>query len=226
MRRVCFALMVMTLAFALATLVSAAKPAANTATPVTSTLHGGPVQPDAMAVNNRILSDGNGAYINGASGVVSVLQPVGDWELDASASSFRRIVLDFRHRAGTQTAPFDLVTVGGRIISKCFQAGSYRAMSAGSSQDCTIAISFTHADARYRLVMNSNFPGLQLAQVSCEASDASGCSAWRVLPVGVNPANGEAANVAKLLLLTTVKGKEVQTDLGNYYMSFEFAIVR
>ena len=52
----------------------------------------------------------------------------------------------------------------------------------------------------------------------------SQCNRWSITPTGANggvdPATGQVRNVARLVRLSTTKGKTTEQKLGDYYMTF------
>jgi hypothetical protein len=196
--------------------------------PVTSTLT------DAGSVvdgtNYRIQSDGNGSYFNGVASVESIIQgALGDWVLDASASTSRSVLVDFRDPApgsSTSNAPFEWQLIKARFISKCslLQSGGYLSMAAGSTMNCPLHAAFTFGGASYRLTMNpANDGATSYAQVTCNAVNASGkCNNWTVTPV--TQADSSVRSIAVLLRDTTVKGKTTTTNLGYFYMTFQIGL--
>lgn len=201
--------------------------AKTTTTAVTSTLHGDAANPLS------IQSDQGGAYRNGVGGVVSILQSVGDWELDLTGrKSARTIQVDLREPAPgtTGAAPFAIALVKARIIAKGTQlaAGSFAGMHGlGSTIQSPLSITFAYGGADYAIRMNrSNHATTEYATVTCTAvSDpnapaTSPCTAWSVLPSGVH--DGVAKNVGRLERV----GSSGNVHLGDYLFTFSFALAR
>ncbi|MEO7658680.1 MAG: hypothetical protein ABIV48_03615, partial [Pyrinomonadaceae bacterium] len=86
-------------------------------TPATSTIN----DSDGSLTFFRVQSDSLGSYMNGVDSVESIIQAIGDWELNATASAQRRVYIDFGDpvNPGDTTAPFSSALVPGRFISKC-----------------------------------------------------------------------------------------------------------
>jgi hypothetical protein len=63
--------------------------------------------------------------------------------------------------------------------------------------------------------------------VTCTAADSTGaCSHWTLAPTGFNATTQQTTNIAHLFKVTTVKGKQVNEDHGDYYMAFAIDINR
>jgi len=201
------------------------KPSPNT--PVTSVLSdAGDV---TLSTNHRIQSDGAGPYFNGVASVVSLIQEIGDWELDVRGSATRTVLLDFREPApgsSTSNAPFEWHLVKARLISKCSQSqsGGYLTIPVGSTANCPLHAAFNYNGASYRLTMNPlNDGATSYVQVTCNAANASGqCANWSVAPV--TQADSSVRSIAVLLRDTTVKGKTTTTNLGYFNITFQINI--
>lgn len=225
--------LILTVAIAFASVVSSfetgakGKPPSDTA--VTSTIDGLGV--DALPTM-RIQSDQLGAYRN-ASSLKSILQSaLGDWELDLlnyNSSPQRRVLIDLRDpvpgsgpNGGAPVAPFAYQLVRARFIAKCSQYGvDMRNMQPNNLYPCPLAIAFDDATGvRYRMSMHAdNFPEVNLVQVTCLTTNATGkCNQWKMEP-SVTQLNGERKNVAKLLKVAT-KPRQSDQDMGDFYLSF------
>src|SRR6266850_1695317 len=200
--------------------VAKGKPASDT--PVTSTL-------DGLGVDTlptlRIQSDQLGAYGNSSS-LKSILQAaLGDWEVDMlnySSSPQRKVLIDLRDpvpgsgpNGGAPVAPFAYQSVRARFIAKCSQYGvDMRNMLPNNLYPCPLAIAFDDANGvRYRLTMHQlNFPEVNLVQVNCVTTNATGkCNQWKMEP-SVTQLSGERKNVTKLLKVAT-KPNQSDQDL-------------
>jgi hypothetical protein len=203
------------------------KPASDT--PVSSTI-------DGLGIDTlptlRIQSDQLGAYRNSSS-LQSILQAsLGDWVLDMlgyTSSPQRKVAIDLRDpvpgsgpNGGAPVAPFAYQFIRARFIAKCSQYGvDMRNMQPNNVYPCPLAIAFDDASGvRYRLSMHANnFPEVNLMQVTCVTTDVSGkCNQWKMEP-SVTQLDGERKNVTKLLKVAT-KPREVDQDMGDFYMSF------
>jgi hypothetical protein len=182
----------------------------------------------------RIMSDLGGPYLNGSGGVESILQIVGDWELDTEGHNPTRMVfLDFRDQVlnSGATPPFDTGLVFGRFIAKSTDTGlgTIRAMTGLESQILSpLVFAFGYGTERYRIAMNPlNFPETNYVLVTCTGVSGSGpaapCNAWAIEPSVTQP-DGEHKNIAQLLGISTKRGKIVETDLGDFYLSFRITI--
>lgn len=196
---------------------------------MTTTIEG--LGPDSMP-SLRVQSDQLGAYKNSSS-LQSILQAaLGDWVLDTltyTSSPQRKVLIDLRDpvpgsgpNGGGPIAPFAFQQVRARFISKCSEwGGDMRTIPGGGTIYCPLAIAFDDASGvRYRLAMNSNnFPEVNPVQITCVATDANAkCNQWKIEP-SVTQLDGERKNVAKLLKVAT-KPKQVDQDMGDFYLSF------
>jgi hypothetical protein len=210
-------------------LAQGGKPAKDV--PVVSTLNdAGAVTPDPGS-NHRIQSDGAGAYFDGVARVVSEIQVVGDWVMDASSSTSRAVLLDFREPVdgtSTSSAPFDWQVLPARLISKCTQSlsGGYPAIPVGTTVNCPLHAAFKYAGVSYAITMNPlNDGATSYVRVTCDSGDANGqCNHWTIAPV--TQADSSVRSVAVLLRQTTVKGKITNTVLGYYYMTFHIEVAK
>lgn len=69
----------------------------------------------------RIGGDSLGSYRNGVDSVVSIVQSIGDWELDTKSSNLRKVRIDLGDQVpGSGPAPpFQSAVLPTRFISKC-----------------------------------------------------------------------------------------------------------
>ncbi len=188
--------------------------------PVTSTIADGTLQ---------IQSDDLGPYKN-TKAVQSIIQPIGDWVLNTNYSSLstRSVYLDFSQpvagtgpNGGEPVAPFASELVKARLITQCPTYGhSMLLLGDGDSIQCGLVIHFDYGANSYRLTMNPANYATDFVNVTCiGAATGNQCNHWSILP-----ADTSGINVSKLLLLTTVKGKNVATDQGNFFMSFSIDV--
>lgn len=193
---------------------------------VTSTLYdAGDV---TQSTNHRIQSDGSGSYYHGVANVVSIIQGIGDWELDTASSATRRLLIDFREPVSLPaSSPFIWQIYPARIIVKCTDVGgTFQAIALNSSLNCPMAVSFTYPASRgsnYRIAMNSlNYGETNFAKVTCTGADSSAsCNHWTVQPSATQP-DGRVINVSKLLKIPKNGSPQPQ---GNFYMSFSIDVM-
>ncbi len=199
--------------------------------PVTSTIH------DADADNRdvtglptpyRIQSDTLGTYKNQIDSVESIIQGIGDWELNTKTSAVRKVFIDFRDPVSadlsnqTPNPPFQSEKVPLRFISKCTQQTvKMQDMTLNNSYLCPLAISLDYGGATYAVRMNpSNFSGTDWAQWTCLSLNSSGkCSNWQMVPSSFHDGTRKARG--QLLKISTVKGKTVEEKRGVFYLSFK-----
>ncbi len=145
---------------------------------VVSTVEGSSVLADPAIPNFRLQSDLLGDYYHGVDGVVSHLQAgtigtgAGDWEMDTTDSTVRRLILDLREPYDANTSPpFAYRALPARIIVKCHvvspaSIGGMRGLN--STLGCLMNISFVLGKDSYVLTMNRGaYPDINDALVTC-----------------------------------------------------------
>ena len=198
-----------------------------------------------IAPRLNIQSDGRGDYVNSSS-LVSQIQAIGDWELDAKnpKGATRKISLDFSQPvAGSAPGGGDPVGPPSgaykfRVIAKCSLYGnSLLAFTAGAVKSCPLHVGFDYNGATWALQMNpyasaiGSFPETDAATVTCifPTSGTSPCSQWKFSPSGTYTAadgSEKFRNVAKLLEYTTSHGNTVAIDRGDFYVSFSILLAK
>jgi hypothetical protein len=246
MRKLLF--VVLSICFALS-LAALAQPSGNT--PVTTTIKDyvdvtDPLTGSAQRIPMQIQSDGSGAYKN-SKNVESVIQGIGDWVLDTGVNiknPTRKVFLDFSQpipgtgpNGGDPVRPFISALVRPRFISKCTDYGfNMLAMGLQQTLTCPLAIGFYNpADGVFhRVIMNpasivTNCPETNPVHITCSGADAAGkCNRWEIEPSGacVTADCSVKRNIVRLVKIVTVRGKEVVTDLGDFYMSFTVDVTK
>lgn len=190
------------------------------AVPATSTIS----DSDGSGTFFRVQSDSLGSYRNGVNSVESIIQPIGDWELNATASTSRRVYIDFGDpvNPGDTTAPFPSAMVPARFISKCASLGLKMVdIPLGQTRQCPLALSFNYSGVQYRIAMNPvNQAGSEYIQWTCMAATSGKCTSWVMTPSNVQ-ATGERKARGQLIKITTARGKTVETLLGKFYFAFK-----
>jgi hypothetical protein len=175
----------------------------------------------------RIGSDSLGPYRNGVNSVSSIIQGIGDWELDTKPSTVRRVRIDFGDPVAGSGAnpPFQSAVVPLRFISKCksvpwnvFMPG----MTLGQQANCPLAISFDYNGATYAVRANENYAGTEPIRWTCVSRSSTKCVGWQGVPSAVQ-ADGQSKIVMQLLKPAT-RPRETDQLLGRYYMSFKFDV--
>src|SRR5438270_10069652 len=209
----------------------------STDTPVTTTVKDADAN---IATALQIRSDGAGAYTN-TKYVQSVIQPIGDWVMNSNFSSLstRTVFVDFGQTvAGSCSScpngnPIALASklYHTRFITKCAEYNnSFLTLPLGATMPCPM---YTRVDVHgqnYRINMNpvssaqAYYPETNYVSVTCTGANSTGqCNRWTVTPSGSYVrADGTTArgNIGKLVKVTTVKGKTVDVDQGDFYFSF------
>lgn len=188
------------------------KPTGDTA--VTSTIQNA----DTNGVPYSIQSDGLGAYQNGVSSVKSIIQGIGDWELDLiNTNSTRRVFVSFDQplASGYPAPPFNgFYPV--RFITQC--SSNLVNLAAGASQTCPLIVAVNIGSERYSLrFYSANFPGSDDVQWTCNAAANGKCTSWTAQ-------TNAGGNVAELLKITTTRGKTTNTSYGFYRYNFSIGL--
>lgn len=227
------------LAFALCLISASGTLAQRTlkrAIPVTSSLAGMGALPDPTVYNYRVQSDLLGSYLHGVGTVTSELQTGGDWRLDALSSTSRTMLFDLRDAVpGSNPTPPVLVgNFPAMIETKSYLLygnGRVAGMTGLNSTLTTpLVMRFDLNGSIHRLLMNSQtYPQTNYAVVTCigvvdpNNASTSQCNRWKIEP-SVRQPDGQLKNIAKLVRVSTSKGKTTEQDLGNFYMSFSIDI--
>lgn len=194
-----------------------------------------------IAPRLNVQSDGLGSYLN-AKTLVSQIQAIGDWELDARTprGATRKIYVDLSQPiAGSAPGGADPTgppsgTYTFRIVAKCSLYGnSLLGFTAGAVKNCPLHVGFDYGSTTYAFVMdpltaaNGPYPETNYAKVTCifPTTGSSACSQWKFTPSGTyTAADGTTKyrNVAKLVESPT--GAAI--DHGDYYVSFAMVIAK
>jgi hypothetical protein len=201
---------------------------------------------DLLGVPYTIQSDALGAYVNGRDNVVSVLMANvynnlynGDWQMDASASSVRRVAITlapWNAIGATQPGytippnpPFWGTSYEAvRVIDKCTEFGkSVLTMSAGSAITCPLLVRWD-AGASYRLDMGTpvEAPESTPAYITCNAADALGCADWFIDPIPSMASDGSSTPGLAIARLVRLARNGAATNLGDFYLTYHFHITR
>ncbi|MFN2502335.1 MAG: hypothetical protein ABR530_10030 [Pyrinomonadaceae bacterium] len=201
---------------------AAQKPKADQELPATTTIH----STDDVGTFFRFQSDGLGTYANGVNSVKSLIQPIGDWEMDATLSTIRKVYIDFGDPvvAGDTTAPFASAILPARFISKCSDRGyKMRDLALGQVVTCPLAVRFDYGGKTYRINMNPvNNATTNYMQWTCTAVANLRCTAWTGTP-SATQATGELKNRARLIRVGTSR-KDPDQLLGEFYFSFKLGV--
>jgi hypothetical protein len=187
-------------------------------TPATSTIN------DFLdGVPTRIGNDALGSYKNGVNSVVSIVQGIGNWELDAIASPLRKIRVDLGDPVIGSGAnpPFSAANVNFRFISKC--TTSVFTLATGQSIPCPLALAMDYEGVRYALRSEqTNYPGTEPVTWTCLARNTTKCISWRMTP-SVVQVDGQRKIVMQLLKPAT-RPRDSDVLLGRFYISFDIAV--
>jgi len=195
-----------------------------------------------IAPSLQIRSDGAGVYRN-SSILESIIQSGGDWELNTNVrGSTRRINLDFSQPVagsgpgGSAPIPLPTGNYQARFISKCHLYGNdLLALASGQTVDCPLMTAFPLDDATYQIQMNPRtgvavYPLTDFVSITCTGTGADTlCNQWKIEPSSTFiAADGtlKKRNRAHLYKTVTSKGKSIETDLGDFYFSFQIQMTK
>jgi hypothetical protein len=203
--------------------------------PVTTSIEGTGAQGDPTVNNYRIQSDLLGPYRNRVDSVVSVMQGFGEWQFDALDSS-RSVLFDFRDPVpnSNATSPFSVGRAPAKFVTKSYTLyGSATVSSMKGLNSVLISplhVTFVQDGEKYIIWMSSvKHPETNFALVTCTGvvdptkPDTSQCNQWRIEPAVTQP-DGQRKNIAKLVRSYSSKGKILEEDHGNFYLSFSISL--
>ena len=209
--------------------------AANPATPLTTTLEGTGSLADPTIANYRIQSDLSGAYNDGVASVVSQFQKNGnDYELSTLGSTTRKLLYDFRDPASVgANPPFQVQTARGRVVTKTYIRYPDKRPATMKGLDSTLVtplawrVDLDNGDS-YRIWMDSvRYPGTNDALITCTGVVdpanlyTSQCNQWKIEPIVTQPGG---KNIGRLVRIYTSRGKTIEEDRGDFYLSFSLKI--
>jgi hypothetical protein len=203
---------------------------------------------DPSAFSYTLQSDGTGAYVNGVGNIISVLMANvynnlynGDWQMDASGSTTRRVGITLSTGnavpAGSTgyTVPPNPPFWGtgfepARLIDACTKYNkSVLSMHAASTITCPLVVEWDYGtNVSYGLYMGTPVaaPESTAAQISCNGADPGGCNDWYVDPIPVVNADGSVSAGTATARLVSVARNGAVTNLGDFYMTFHFHVTR
>ena len=190
--------------------------------PVTSTIK----DSDANFMPYRLQSDLLGAYKNGVDSTESIIQGIGDWELDMLSSSTRRVFVDFAdpvpNTNPSNIAPPPSAYYPVRFLSQCSVRGkNLQNLALNTTVKCPVVLAVDYGAQRYSLRFNTvNYPGTNDVSWTCTSAASGKCNGWRMQ----SDPNGLGKVSAQLLKITTVKGKITEQAIGKYYFSFDITL--
>ena len=171
----------------------------------------------------RIGSDNLGSYQNGVDSVVSIVQGIGNWELDTKGSALRKVRIDLGDQViGSGPAPpFQSAVVPVRFLSQC--STSIFTLTAGQTIPCPLVISIVYNGSTYSLRSAlPTAPGTDPVLWTCNAVTSGKCTSFE-MKASVVQADGQLKNKMLLLKIPT-KQKDPVQPLAQYYMSFDVVV--
>jgi hypothetical protein len=186
----------------------------------------------AIAPKLHIQSDKKGVYKN-TKNVQSLIQGIGDWELDAYTSKFsdRQAYLDFsepiaQSRDGQAPVAIPSGVYKARFISKCNEYGNNMFnLPQGQTMNCPLFVRFDYNGASYRIHFdpynpNNPFPTTNYVSITCTSADANArCNQWKIEPSGFyTGADGllKKRNVGRLVKIVSSKGQTTLVNQGDF----------
>lgn len=175
----------------------------------------------ATNLSYTMRSDLGGAYKNGTASVVSIIQGIGDWELDLLQSSTRKVFFDFSSpipNTNTQnvTAPSSgAYTV--RYLSQCSVRPGKKLQDLRISDGtikCPLNVRIVAGSQEYSLRFRTvEFPGSNDVSWTCTSEANSKCNGWRM-------ESAPGGSIARLLKITTVRNKITTAEGSLFYFTF------
>jgi hypothetical protein len=215
----------------------------KTDTPVTSAITNS-VMVNQTPVQFSIQSDNNGSLYktDSATSVKSIIQGIGDWELDMLASTTRGVSFAFDSpvvgsNPGNKLPPQSYVPHRTRFITQC--STSLTSLTAvGASSTCPLIIAIDEVittptsttTTRYSLRFNSaqypanattGVPAADNVKWICTAALSGKCTGWRAQS---DPTGNGGKLVAQLLKITRVGNSTTTEDYGKYYISYDISL--
>ena len=206
------------------------------AVPVTSSFEGNGAIPDPTIVSYRLQSDLLGPYRHGVDAVVSELQTGGDWQLQTLESPIRGVVMDFSDPVpnSNPSPPFVVAKLPAKVETKSYMMYGNGKVSGMTGLNSTLftplLVRFDTNGNTYRIWMSSQtYPETNNAVVTCTGvvdptrPSTSQCNQWKIEPAVTQP-DGQKKNIAKLVRFYTSKGKTIEEDHGDFYISFSISV--
>jgi hypothetical protein len=194
-------------------------------TVVTTTIH----DADANFTPYRIQSDLLGTYKNGVNAVESIIQGLGDYELDLiNFGSSRRARMDFSDPV-PNTNPNNLPPpVNGfyavRLFSQCSARGlKLQTLALGASINCPLIVAVNDSNGdTYSVRFNRvTYAGTNDVSWTCVSAASGKCNGWRMQS---DPTGNGARLIAQLLKITRVGNKTTEVNYGRYYFTFDVSL--
>lgn len=176
----------------------------------------------ATSLSYTMRSDSGGSYINGTDSVVSIIQGIGDWELDLSSSPSRQVFFDFSSPIpGTNTQNVTPPSSGAYTVRFLSQCG---VRPGKKLQDLRISDGTIQCPLNVRIVVGSEdyslrfrtveFPGSNDVLWTCTSEANNKCNGWRM-------ESAPGGSIARLLKITTVRNKITTTEGSLFYFTFK-----
>jgi hypothetical protein len=130
--------------------------------------------------------------------------------------------------------PFSVEQIPAKVLTQSlflYGNGKVSSMKGLNSTLLTpLLLRFDTGANSYRIRMSSlNYPETNYALVTCTGvvdpsnPTTSQCNQWRIDPSVTQP-DGQTKNIAKLVRFYTSRGKTIEEDHGDFYMSFSMNI--
>jgi hypothetical protein len=162
-------------------------------------------------------------YLHGKESVSSVIQGIGDWALDMSSSATRKVNFDFgsvieNTNTNNVSAP-DSGPYPTRILAQCSvrNGNKLQNLKVGDAPIyCPTNARIFSGSQEYSIRFRNEFGGTDVAWTctSMTATTTPKCNGWRMQ-------SGPDGSIARLLLLTTSKGKTTIKEGSLYNFTFD-----
>ena len=177
------------------------KPPGNTQVPMTATFADNP--------EDRITSDGAGAYADGVEGGTAMIDASGNFDMRVAEP--RTLTLDFGAPASSDAdAPFETGSEAGYISTGC---GGFEDMAVGDSVGSRLAVNFTYGGQQWFI----RFEPAQYPDTTNVVVTRTGENTWEI--------KASPEDVAKLLSWP-IKGRPKTTEHGNFHLPFTLVVTK
>jgi hypothetical protein len=194
---------------------------------------------DSNSVPYQYQSDGLGPYTTfnkGNNSVSSIIQKSCSWDLDATNSSTRGIIVTLAYPDSSGPPPpfVGPQDIHGVFHTQCFDNSANNNVNfgtmtfVGQTLACPMHFVFTYNGVSYNLAFAPpTWPGTSYMQVTCTGASGGICNQWTVQPDPntsfVNPSTNQLSGIAELFLPSS-SGSGTGIGLGEFYVSFSFLI--
>ena len=215
--------------FGITTNSFAQKGKASADTPVTSTIQNSDANFTAYNIQSDIFDSTSGSYYKGVDSVESIIQGIGDWELDLiNTNSTRRGYVDFPAKEEAISNPNNLTPPGDglysvRFLAQCSARGyKLQTLAPEATISCPLIVAARDSNGdQYSIRFNQqNYTGTNDVPWTCTSAPGSSCTRWRA------QSRNSGKLIAQLLKIRRVGNKTYTDDYGQYYFSFDISLAK